>query len=68
MLREEFKIWLTNPIFDVIFIIIDMHVSNLDYLKNKSLSFTKVPDSGIKKSNKMMVGLDITAIILKTDN
>ena len=40
-----------------------MYVINLGYLKNKSLYFIKFFDSNIKKSNKILVELNIIAII-----
>ena len=60
--------WLANSLFDVTFIIIGMHVTNLGYLKDGSLCFTEFSDGGMDKSNKILVRLDIAAVILEINN
>ena len=45
-----------------------MHVTNLDYLGDGPLYFTKLPDGGMDKSNRILIGLDIAAVILETDD
>lgn len=46
-------------------ITISMFINNLGYLEDKSLHFMKILNSGLEKINKMLVGLDKTAIIPK---
>lgn len=45
-----------------------MPITYLGYLENKPLHFTKLLDGNIKESNKMLVRLDITLIIPKTND
>ncbi len=67
MLREEFDIWPADPLSVVTLITINIYVTNLSYLEDKLLHFTKLLDDSMEESNKMLVGLDKTTIILKTD-
>ncbi len=68
MLREEFEIWPTDPLPDMILITIGMHVTNLGYLKDGPPRFTELLDGGTKESNRMLVGLNTAAVIPETDN
>ncbi len=45
-----------------------MYVTNLGYLKNGPLCFIKLPNGGMEESNRILVGLDIAAIIPKTND
>lgn len=60
--------WSTDPLSNATFIMVDIHVINLGYLKKGSLRFTKLSNSGTEESNKMLVGLDIAAVISETDD
>ena len=62
MLGEKFETWLIDPLSDATLITVDMHITNLGYLENKSLYLTKLPDCNIEESNRMLVGLDTVAI------
>ena len=68
MLKEEFETWPADLLSNATLITVSMHVTNLGYLKNGPLRFTELPDGGIKKSNRMLVGLDIAVVIPETDN
>lgn len=50
MLREEFEIWLADPLFNIILIIVGMYVTNLGYLEDGSPYFTEFSDSGTEES------------------
>lgn len=67
MLGEEFDTWLVDPFPDATLITVGMHVTSLGYLENGSPHFTELPDDSTEESNRMLVGLDIAAIILDTD-
>ena len=45
-----------------------MHVTNLGYLKDKPFYFTELPNGNMEESNGMLVGLNIVAIIPKTND
>ena len=45
-----------------------MHIINLNYLKDRLFCFTKLLDNGIKELNRILVGLNTIAVILKTNN
>lgn len=60
--------WLRDPLSNIILVIVGMYVTNLCFLKNKSLCFMELKDGDIKESNKIRVGLNRAAIIPKTDN
>lgn len=45
-----------------------MHIINLGYLENKFSHLTKSPDSSAEESNRMLVELDIVAIISDNKN
>ena len=68
MFKEEFNMWLANLFFNTILITVDMYVTtNQDYLENRLICFTEISNCSIKESNKMLVRLDIAAVISKTD-
>lgn len=68
MLGEEFKTWPANLLSNVIVVIIRMHITNLGYLKDRPLCFLEFLDSSMEESNRMLVRLDIVAIIPETNN
>ncbi len=68
MLGEEFKTWPADPLPDTILITVGIHVTNLGYLEDRPPHFTELLDGSTKESNKMLVRLDIAAIIPETDN
>lgn len=68
ILEKEFKTWSADPLSNAILITIGMHVANLGYLEDGSPYFIELPDSNMKKSNRMLVGLDTAAIIPETDD
>lgn len=45
-----------------------MHVTNLYYLEDGAPCFKKFPDNDTKKSNRILVRLDIAIVILETDD
>lgn len=67
MLGEEFLIWSADLLSDITLITVSIHVTNLGYPKDDSLHFIELFNSGTKKSNKILVGLGIAAIIPETD-
>lgn len=44
-----------------------MYITNLNYLEDKSSYFMELPNGGTEKSNKILVGLDIIAVISNTN-
>ena len=68
MLRKKFETWLANPFPNITLIIVGMHITNLGYLEDKSLCFMELPNNGMEKSYRMLVGLDTAAIIQETNN
>ena len=52
----------------MIFITISMYIINLSYLEDKLFYFTKLPNGDIEKLDRILIRLDISAIIPKTDN
>ncbi len=48
---------------DVILVIVDIHIINLDYLKNRSPHFIELLDGSTEELNKMLVGLDTRTVI-----
>lgn len=68
MFKEEFETWPTNLFSNIIFIKVDIHVTNLGYLKDVSFYFIEFFNGSIKESNKIFVELDIAVIILETNN
>ena len=60
--------WPVNLFFNVTLITIGMYVTNLGYLEDKFLYFTKLSNGNIEELDKILVGLDIAAIISETDN
>lgn len=68
MLEKQFKIWLKDFFSNISLVIVNMHITNLDYLKNKSLCFIKLLNSNIKELNTILIELDIPTVISKTNN
>lgn len=68
MLGEKFEMWPANPLSNAILITVSMHVINLGYLEDGPPCFTEFSNGSTKESNKMLVGLDTTAVIPETDN
>lgn len=68
MLGNKFKSWPVNSFFNVIFIIIDMHITYLSNVEAKLPHSTKLSDDNTKKFQKMLVRLDTAAIILEICN
>ncbi len=68
MLGEEFEMWPADPLPDTTLITVGMHITNLGYLEDGPPRFTELPDGGTEESNRMLVGLDIAAVIPKTDD
>lgn len=68
MLGEEFETWPANIFSDPTLITVVMHITNLGYLKDRLLHFTEFLDDGTEKLNRILVGLNIAAVILETDN
>ncbi len=68
MVRKEFEIWLINLFFNLTLVIVDIYITNLGNLKDKPLCFTKLSDSNMDESNRILIILDIVAIIPVTKN
>ena len=68
MFRKEFETWPADFLSNATLIIIGIHVTNLGYLQNKPPHFMELFDSNTKESNKILVRLDIAAIIPETNN
>ena len=68
MLRQEFEMWLVGPLSNTTLIIICIYVIKLSYIEDRFSYFTKLSDSGMEELNRILVGLDIAAVILETDN
>ena len=68
MLKEEFKMWPVDLLPDAILITVGIYIINLGYLEDKFPCFIEFSDGNIDKLNRMLVGLDTTAIIPETDN
>ena len=67
MFGEGFNTWSIDPFPNTTFITVSMHVISLRYLEDGSLYFTELPDSGTEELNRMLVGLDTTAVIPNID-
>lgn len=67
MLREKFETWFADPIPHATFLTLDIHVTNLGYLKDKAFCITEFPDGGTKELD-LGLGLDHVAAILNNDN
>lgn len=65
---EAFKMWSVDSLPNRTLITVSMHITNLDHLKDKTPRSTELPDSGMEKSNRILIGLDTVAIIPETDN
>ena len=68
MLGEEFKTWPADLLSNATLVILNMHVTNLDYLEDGPLCFMELLDGNTEKSNKMLVGLNTAAVIPKSNN
>lgn len=68
MLREKFKTRLADFFPNTILVLIGIYVINLGYLEDGSHYITKLPDSSIKESNRILVELDIVTIIPEINN
>lgn len=67
--KEEFNMSLANLLFNAILVTVDMHViTNQGYPEDGLICFTKISNYSIKESNKMVVRLDIAAVIPKTNS
>lgn len=67
MLREKFKTWLADSIFDTTLFVLDMHVINLDYLEDGAPCITELPNSNMEELN-LGLGLNYAAAISDNDN
>lgn len=68
MLRKEFETWPTDSLPNATLGIVDIYVTNLGYLEDRSPRFTELPEGGMGESNKMLTGLEIASFISETDN
>ncbi len=68
MLGKEFETWPADPLSDAILITVGMHFTNLGYLEDGPPRFMEFPNGGTEELNRMLVGLDTTAVIPETDN
>lgn len=68
MLREKFETWPADFFPNAILVLVGIYVINLSYLEDRSLYITELPNDNIEESQRMLVGLDVAAIIPKTDN
>ena len=67
MFRKLFKMWLADLFLDAILITIGIYIINLGYLEDRSLYFTELPNDGTEELNRILVWLDIVAVIQKID-
>lgn len=68
ILGKEFETWLADSFLYMTLVTIGMYVTNLGYLEDRSPCFMVLLEGSIKKSNRMLVGLDITVVILETNH
>ena len=68
MLREEFETWLADLFSNSPLITVGIHVTNLNYLEDEPSCFKKLPDGDTEELNRMLVWLNIAAVIQKTYN
>lgn len=68
MLKKKFEMWPANLFPNATLIKIGIYITNLDYLENRPLCFTELLDNSMEELNKILVGLNIAAIISKTNN
>lgn len=68
MLKEEFEMWPADLFPNTTLITIGIYVINFGYLEDGPPCLMKFPDGDTKELNKMLVGLDTTAIIPKTND
>lgn len=52
----------------MILIIVSIHITNPGYLEDRPPYCMKLPEDDTEESNRVLVGLDIAAIIPKTDD
>lgn len=68
MLKKDFETCSADPLYNVTLITVGIHITNLSYLKDKSFCFIKFLNGNIKKSNKILVELNTSTIILKIND
>ena len=60
--------WPADLFSNAILIIISIYITNLGYLQDKSLYFTELSNGSIEELKKILIKLDITAIISEINN
>lgn len=68
MFEKEFKTLSIDLFSNITLAIVNIHITNLDYLEDKLLCFIKLLNSGIEELNRMLLGLNTSAVIPITDN
>ena len=68
MLKEEFETWSIDHLPNTTLIIFGIHITNVGYLEDRCPYFIELSDGNIEESNKILIELDTTAIILKTND
>lgn len=68
MLRKKIKMWPVDSFFNITLMIISMHITNLDYLEDGPLCFTELFNGDTEESNRILVGLNTTVVILEINN
>lgn len=68
MLEKKFEMWPADLFSDTTFVIVDMYVINLGYLKDRFSYFIELLDNSIQESNRILVGLNTTTDIPETNN
>lgn len=68
MLRKEFVILPIDSLFNATIITVDIHVINLDYPEERHFCLTELSDGSKEKLNRILVGLNTTAVIPESDD
>ena len=68
MLGKEFEMWPANPLPNRTLITVDMHIINLGYLEERLFYFIELSDGDTEESNRILIGLEITTVIPKTND
>lgn len=68
MLGAKFETWPADSPSEAIFVKVGMYVTNLGYLEERSPCFTELPDRNTEESNRILIGLDIVAVIPETND
>lgn len=68
MLEEKFETWPEDRIFNAILFTFSIYITNLDYLKDKPLCFTKLQNGGTEEFKTTLKRLNNPIAISNNDN